>query len=59
MYNPITKKIIISRDVEFMENESLDGLMDTSSSTSQNVPINDDDDEYEDQQDVATIDGDE
>ena len=38
LYDPITKKIIISRDVEFLENQSLDGSIDESSSTSSKVP---------------------
>ena len=34
LYDPIDKKIIISRDVEFLENKSWDGLIDESSRTS-------------------------
>ena len=39
LYDPINKKIIISRDVEFLENQSWDGSVDESSSTSSKVPI--------------------
>ena len=28
MYDPITRKVIISRDVQFVENESWDGTVD-------------------------------
>ena len=38
LYDPITKKIIISRDVEFLENYSQDQLVDESSSMSSKVP---------------------
>lgn len=38
LYDPISKKIIISRDVEFLENKLWDGLVDEFSSTSSKVP---------------------
>ena len=37
LYDPINKKIIISRDVEFLENHSWDDLVDVSSRTSRKV----------------------
>ena len=40
LYDPIDKKIVISRDVEFLENQSWDGLVDESLSTSSKVPTN-------------------
>ena len=55
LYSPFTKQIIISRDVEFLENESWDGSVDASFSTSSKVPIIDEDDELDDQQHEATI----
>lgn len=56
LYNPITKKIIISGDVEFIENKSWDRSVYTSPSTSHRVPVDDEYDEYENQQDVAIAD---
>ena len=42
LYDLITKKIIISRDVKFLENQSWDELVDESSGTSSKVSIIDD-----------------
>ena len=51
MYDPINKKIIISRDVGFLENQSWDGLVDESSSTISKVPtIEEEEDDIGDQQ---------
>ena len=51
LYDPINKKIIISRDVDFLENQSWDGSVDESSSTSSNVPIiEEEEDDIGDQQ---------
>ena len=58
-YDPINKKIIILRDVEFLENQSWDGLVDESSSTSSKVPsIEEEEDDISDQQEdgAANID---
>ena len=49
LYNPITKKIIISRDVEFLENQSWDRPVDEYSRTSSKVPTIDEEDEVGDQ----------
>ena len=38
LYGPINKKIIISKNVIFFENQSLDGSVDESSRTSSRVP---------------------
>ena len=38
LYDPINKKIIISRDVEFFENQSWDSLVDEYKSTPSKVP---------------------
>ena len=59
LYDPITKKIIILRDVEFLENQSWDGLVDESSRISSKVfTIEEEEDGIGDQQDdgVANID---
>ena len=45
LYDPIDKKIIISRDVEFLENQSWDGSVDESSRTSSKVSTIDEEDE--------------
>ena len=51
LYDPINKKIILPRDVEFLEIQSWDGLVDESSSTSNEVPtIEKEEDEISDQQ---------
>ena len=51
LYDPIKKKIIISRDVEFLENQSWDDSVDESSSTSSKVPtIEKEEDDISDQQ---------
>ena len=51
LYDPIDKKIIISRDVEFLENQSWDGSIDESSCTSRKVPtIEEEEDDIGDQQ---------
>ena len=39
LYDPLNKKMILSRDVEFFENQSWYGLIDESPSTSSKVPI--------------------
>ena len=39
LYDLVNKKMIFSRDVGFLENQSWDGLTDESSSTSRKVPI--------------------
>ena len=39
LYDPLNNKIILSRDVEFLENQSWYGLTDESVSTSSKVPI--------------------
>jgi hypothetical protein len=58
LYDPINKKIIISRDVEFLENQSWDGSVDESSSTPSNVPIiNDHEDVDEEEDEGAQIEG--
>lgn len=41
LYNPVTKKIIISRDVEFLENESWDGKVDSNTDISVSIPLKD------------------
>ena len=52
LYDPIDKKIIISRDVEFLKNQSWDGLVNESSSTSSKVPtIEEEEDDIGDQKD--------
>ena len=38
LYNPITKKLIISRDVEFLEEEAWDGTLDKSNTVASSVP---------------------
>ena len=45
LYDPINKKIIISRDVKFLENQSWDGSVDESSRTSSKVSTIDEEDE--------------
>ena len=56
LYDPITKEIIISKGVEFLENQSWDGSVDESSSTSSKVPtIEEEEDDIGDQkEDGAT-----
>ena len=59
LYDPINKKIIISRDVKFLENQSWDGLIDESSRTSSKGPtIEEEEDDISDQQEdgAANID---
>ena len=41
MYNPITRKVIISRDVQFFENESWDGTVDINVKIVSNVDNDD------------------
>ena len=51
LYDPINKKIIILRDVEFLENQSWDDSIDEPSSTSIKVPtIEEEEDDIGDQQ---------
>ena len=51
LYHIINKKITISRDVEFLENKSWDGLVDESSSPSSKVAtIEEEEDDIGDQQ---------
>ena len=39
LYDPLNNKMILSRDVEFLENQSWHGSNDESPSTSSKVPI--------------------
>ena len=41
MYDPITRKVIISRDVQFVENESWDGTVDTNVKIVSNIDNDD------------------
>ena len=41
MYDPVTKKVIISRDVQFVENESWDGTVDTNVKIVSNIENDD------------------
>ena len=51
LYDQVNKKIIISRDVEFFLNQSWDGAVDESSSTSSKVStIEEEEDDISDQQ---------
>ena len=55
LYDPINKKIIISRDIEFLENP-WDSSIDESSSTSSKVPtIEDEEDDISDQQEDGVV----
>ena len=50
LYNPIDKKMILSRDVEFHENQSWYGPTDESPSISSKVPIMDEENVDEQQE---------
>ena len=41
LYDPVTKKVIISRDVQFVENESWDGTVDTNVNIVSNIDNDD------------------
>ena len=50
MYDPLNNKMILSRDVEFFENQSWYGPTDESPSTSSKVPIMSEEDTDEQQE---------
>ena len=50
LYDPVNNKMILSRDVEFLENQSWHGQIDESPSTSSKVPIMGEDDADEQQE---------
>ena len=41
LYDPVTRKVIISRDVQFVENESWDGTVDTNVKIVSNIDHDD------------------
>ena len=41
LYDPVTRKVIISRDVQFVENESWDGTVDTNVNIVSNIDNDD------------------
>ena len=49
MYDPLNNKMILSRDVEFLENQSWYGSIDESPSTSSKVSIMSEDDEQQEE----------
>ena len=53
LYDPLNNKMILSRDVEFLENQSWYGLTDESPSTSSKVPIMSEEDGDEQQEEGA------
>ena len=54
LYDPLKNKMILSRDVEFLENQSWYGKIDEQSSTSSNVPIMGEEDAKEQQEEGAS-----
>ena len=44
LYNPISKKVIISRDVKFVEDEAWDGTLDKTINIAANIPQEEDED---------------
>ena len=55
LYDPLNNKMILSRDVEFLENQSWYGLIDESLSTSSKVPIMDEEDADEQHEEGAYL----
>ena len=53
LYDPVNNKMILSRDVEFLENQSWYGSIDESPSTSNKVPIMNEEDADEQQEEGA------